>query len=200
MRSEADAHVVRREFFRAAYARGAPWDIGRPQQAFVGLWESGALGGEVLEVGCGYAENALFLASKGLRVCGIDMMAPAINRASTAARERGLDLELHIGNALDLAPLGQRFDTVIDSALLHVFTPEDRRVFARGLASVLRPGGHYHALYFREGPRAISPDTFRALFGAGWRVKDIREAHYEETDPEGARAWLASVERTWDDA
>jgi 2-polyprenyl-3-methyl-5-hydroxy-6-metoxy-1,4-benzoquinol methylase len=198
MRSASEENEVRREFFRAAYARGAPWDIGRPQRAFVGLWEAGAIAGEVLEVGCGFAENSLFLASKGLRVCGVDMMAPAINRASTTARERGLDVELHIGNALDLARFGLRFDTVIDSGLLHVFTPADRAVFVTGLANVLRPGGLYHALYFREGPRAISPDVFRSLFGVGWRVKSIAEAHYEERDPEGARAWLATVERMLD--
>ena len=31
-----------------------PWDIGRPQPAFVGLAEAGRLTGRVLDVGCGY--------------------------------------------------------------------------------------------------------------------------------------------------
>ncbi|WP_052517687.1 class I SAM-dependent methyltransferase [Archangium violaceum] len=185
---------VRRAFFQAAYAQGAPWDIRRPQRAIVELWEAGEIRGDVLDVGCGFAENALFLAAQGLRVSGMDMMEPAINRAREQARERGLEVDLRVGNALRLTELGRRFDTIIDSALLHVFEPADRPTFAASLASALNPGGRYHALYFREGPRAISPEALRAAFGSGWRVLSLRETHYEETDPEGAAAWLATLE------
>ncbi|WP_426756749.1 class I SAM-dependent methyltransferase [Myxococcus sp. Y35] len=191
---------VRRAFFHSAYMLGAPWDIGRPQRAFVELWEAGEIAGEVLDVGCGFAENALFLAAQGLRVCGVDMMEPAISRAREAAYARGLAVDLRVGNALALATLGRRFDTVIDSALLHVFEPGDRSAFAASIASVLRPGGRYHALYFREGPRAVSPEALRAAFGEGWRVQAIREAHYEQTDPQGAQAWLATLERVTTEA
>ncbi|AEI62996.1 class I SAM-dependent methyltransferase [Corallococcus macrosporus] len=195
MQRVPEGAAVRHAFFRSAYLLGAPWDIGRPQRAFVELWEAGALSGEVLDVGCGFAENALFLAERGLRVCGVDMMEPAIQRARETAWLRRLDVDLRVGNALELATLGRRFDTVIDSALLHVFEPGDRPAFAASLASVLRPGGHYHALYFRDGPRAVPPDALSAAFGEGWRVKSLREAHYEQTDPEGALAWLATLER-----
>ena len=179
---------VRRTFFQSAYAQGAPWDIRRPQRAIIELWKAGEIVGDVLDVGCGFAENALFLAAQGLRVSGVDMMEPAISRAREQARARGLAVDLNVGNALRLAELGRRFDTIIDSALLHVFEPATRPTFAASLASVLRPGGRYHALYFREGPRAISPEALRAAFGSGWRVLSLREAHYEETDPEGAAA------------
>lgn len=190
---EPKVDEVRQAFFQAAYSEGAPWDIGRPQSAIVRLWEAGEITGEVLEVGCGFAENTLFLAAHGLRVCGVDMMEPAIARAQEAARTRRLEVDLRVGNAMHLASLGRSFDTIIDSALLHVFEPGDRPAFAASLASVLRPGGRYHALYFREGPRSISPEALRAAFGSGWRVLSLREAHYEETDPEGAAAWLATL-------
>nr|QLH55550.1 methyltransferase [Myxococcus virescens] len=195
MRRVPEGAAVRHEFFRSAYLLGAPWDIGRPQPAFVELWQSGAITGDVLDVGCGFAENALFLAAQGLRVCGVDMMEPAIQRARDTAYLRRLDVDLRVGNALELATLGRRFDTVIDSALLHVFEPGDRPAFAASLASVLRPGGLYHALYFRDGPRAVPPEALSAAFRDGWRVKSIREAHYEQIDPQGALAWLATVER-----
>jgi 2-polyprenyl-3-methyl-5-hydroxy-6-metoxy-1,4-benzoquinol methylase len=195
MPSKPEVDDVRQEFFRSAYSEGAPWDIGRPQRAIVELWEAGEVVGEVLDVGCGYAENALFLASRGLRVWGVDMMEPAISRAKQEARARGLEVELRVGNAFELAALGRSFDTIIDSALLHVFAPKDRPAFAASLASVLRPGGRYHALYFRDGPRSLTPEELRAAFGTGWRVLSLREAHYEETEPEGAPAWLATVER-----
>ncbi|HLM45023.1 MAG TPA: class I SAM-dependent methyltransferase, partial [Myxococcaceae bacterium] len=173
-RDKPEVDEVRSTFFQAAYAQGAPWDIRRPQRAIVELWEAGEIVGDVLDVGCGFAENALFLAAQGLRVCGVDMMEPAITRAREAARARGLDVDLRVGHALRLAELGRRFNTVVDSALLHVFEPADRPAFAASLASVLEPGGRYHALYFREGPRAISPEALRAAFGPGWRVLSLR--------------------------
>jgi len=41
-----------------AASRPAPWDIGRPQPAFVRLAEQGLLSGRVLDSGCGTGEQA----------------------------------------------------------------------------------------------------------------------------------------------
>jgi predicted RNA methylase len=51
----------------AVYAAGMPppWDIGRPQPAFVRLARSGVLAGRVLDVGCGTGEHALLAAAHG---------------------------------------------------------------------------------------------------------------------------------------
>ncbi len=39
--------------FDAAYAGIPPWDIGRPQQTYVELAQTGNIQGSVLDVGCG---------------------------------------------------------------------------------------------------------------------------------------------------
>ncbi len=36
-----------------------PWDLGRPQSAFLGLADQGAIRGRVLDVGCGTGEHVL---------------------------------------------------------------------------------------------------------------------------------------------
>jgi len=41
------------------YTTPPPWDIGRPQPAFVALAEAGAIRGRVLDVGCGTGELVL---------------------------------------------------------------------------------------------------------------------------------------------
>lgn len=41
-----------------------PWDIGRPQPAFVRLADSGLLAGRVLDAGCGTGEHALLAAAR----------------------------------------------------------------------------------------------------------------------------------------
>jgi len=60
------------DFFEKAYHGTPPWDIGRPQREFVRLEEAGKISGDVLDVGCGTGENALFLAGCGHAVWGVD--------------------------------------------------------------------------------------------------------------------------------
>ena len=50
--------------FDAAYSGTPPWDIGRPQPAFLALAEAGALRGRVLDVGCGTGEHTLMAAGR----------------------------------------------------------------------------------------------------------------------------------------
>jgi 2-polyprenyl-3-methyl-5-hydroxy-6-metoxy-1,4-benzoquinol methylase len=74
------------------YAGTPPWDIGRPQAAFLGLAESGDFRGAVLDVGCGTGEQALMAAAMGLETTGIDTSPTAIGLAEAKAKARSLDV------------------------------------------------------------------------------------------------------------
>ena len=130
-----------REHFESAYQETAPWDIPGPQPAVVGLEESGKIQGSVLDTGCGTGENALYLASRGHEVWGLDFTPVAIERATRKARERGLNVNFQVGDALRLDQLGRTFDTVTDCGLFHTFGDEERPLYVSGLATVVRPGG-----------------------------------------------------------
>ena len=75
----------------ASYTAGtaAPWDIGRPQPAFVRLADEGRLTGRLLDAGCGTGENSLLAASHGADVTGIDVAPTAIARARAKASGAG---------------------------------------------------------------------------------------------------------------
>src|SRR5260370_28599653 len=74
-----------------AYARGAaPWDIGRPQAAFVRLADSGLLRVRVLDSGCGTGEHAPLAAAHGAAAVGIRILPPAIEPPSGHAAARVL--------------------------------------------------------------------------------------------------------------
>ena len=51
-----------RSTFETAYTGQAPWDIGRPQQAFLAV--ANRITGSILDAGCGTGENALFFATR----------------------------------------------------------------------------------------------------------------------------------------
>jgi cyclopropane fatty-acyl-phospholipid synthase-like methyltransferase len=188
--------------FDALYAGTPPWDIGRPQPAFLALAEAGAIRGRVLDVGCGTGEHVLMAAGLGLDATGLDAAPRAIDAARRKARDRGLTARFLLWDALRLAELGERFDTVLDSGLFHVVADEDRSRFVDGLGAVVRPGGRYLMLCFSDrqpglcGPRRVTKDEIRASFADGWRVDSIEPARFDVTHrPDGALAWLATITR-----
>jgi cyclopropane fatty-acyl-phospholipid synthase-like methyltransferase len=188
--------------FDASYKGGTPpWDIGRPQPAFLKLAESGGLRGRVLDVGCGTGEHALMAAGFGLEAVGVDSAASAIAMAEQKAQARGLAAKFLVWDALSLKSLGEEFDTVLDCGLFHVFSDEERPPFVENLAAVVRPGGRYFMLCFSEhepgdwGPRRITQAEIRASFADGWRVDSIEAARLETNLGAGVQGWLASITR-----
>jgi cyclopropane fatty-acyl-phospholipid synthase-like methyltransferase len=188
--------------FYPFYAARPPWEIGRPQPAFVALADAGEIRGRVLDAGCGTGEHALMAAERGLDATGVDTSAAAIGRAEAKARERGIAARFLVWNALELPALGEQFDTVLDSGLFHVFGDEDRRLFVKSLGEVVPPGGHYFMLCFSDrqpgqfGPRRVTQDEIRACFAEGWRVDSIEAAVFDtSTRTNQAQAWLARLTR-----
>jgi hypothetical protein len=55
--------VPNRETFESMHAGKPPWDIDKPQSAFVEAAER--VTGAVLDAGCGTGENVLFFAGRG---------------------------------------------------------------------------------------------------------------------------------------
>jgi SAM-dependent methyltransferase len=189
----------------ASYADGpAPWDLGRPQPAIVRLAECGGVAGSVLDAGCGTGEHALYLASRGHEIVGVDVAPTAIDRACRAAADRGLAATFLVADALRLASLGRTFDAILDVGLFHTFDDDDeRRAYVASLASVTRPGSVLHLLCFSDaapgegGPRRIGRAELRSGFATGWDVVSISAETIETRfDPGGVPAWLARIART----
>ena len=185
------------------YTGTPPWDIGRPQPAFVELAEAGAIRGRVLDVGCGTGEHALMAAGLGLESTGVDAAAAAIAQAEDKARRRGLKARFLVGDALELASVGAEFDTVLDCGLFHVFEDHDRLRYLEGLRAVVPAGGRFFMLCFSDaqpgdwGPRRITQAEVESSFREGWRIDALESTRLHiNIDPAGALAWRLSSTRT----
>ncbi len=189
--------------FEEAYRAGTPpWDIGRPQPEVTRLAEEGEVVGDVLDAGCGTGENALYLAGLGRSVVGIDASPLAVERARAKAAARGVAADFLVADALDLARLRRRFETVLDCGLFHVFAPEERRRYARSLCEVLSPGGTLHVLAFSDeeppgpGPYRIGEADLRDAFRSIFALTRLRRGRFESLlQAGGAKAWVATLVR-----
>jgi cyclopropane fatty-acyl-phospholipid synthase-like methyltransferase len=192
------------ERFQTAYLEGTPpWDIGRPQAEFVRLAEAGRFDGRVIDIGCGTGENALFIASRGLDVVGVDAAPEAIRQATAKAAARSVAVRFEVADVLDLNQYTAAFDTAIDSGVFHVFDDASRPPYARSVGGALRPGGRLFLMCFSEhepgdwGPRRVTRAEIRSTFADGWIVDAIEPATFE-TNLEGealVQAWLARLTR-----
>ncbi|KUL47005.1 class I SAM-dependent methyltransferase [Streptomyces regalis] len=184
------------------YASPPPWDIGRPQPAFLALADAGVVRGRVLDVGCGTGEHALMAAGLGLDATGVDVATTALRTAEEKARDRGLTARFLVHDARKLAALREQFDTVLDCGLFHIFGDDDRATYVGSLRSAVRPGGRYFMLCFSDqqpgdqGPRRVARAEIEAAFADGWRIDSIAAATIDiTTDPMSIRSWLVSATR-----
>jgi cyclopropane fatty-acyl-phospholipid synthase-like methyltransferase len=189
------------------YAGGAPWDVGRPQQAFVDIADQ--IRGSVLDSGCGTGDIALFLAGRGNTVTGVDYLEEPIRRAKLKATERGQSVTFLVKDATTLNEWSERFDSVVDSGLFHVFSDDDRKKYVAGLATVLKPGGRLFLMCFSneepgtDGPRRVSKQELQDAFSQGWEIESIKPARFEVRpdlkdmtfSPGGPKTWFATIRR-----
>ena len=191
--------------FAGMYAEGIPpWQIDRPQPEVIRLIEQGKFESPVLDLGCGTGDNTIELARHGLVVKGLDAVPEALERARKKTEQAGLEQspEFILGDALRLAESRLKARTVLDCALFHTFSDEERGEYIRGLGAVLSPGGRLHILSFSEletrqpGPRRLSLSEITGSFGKEWRVEDsVRCRYWDRVRPDGAHAWRVSFVR-----
>jgi SAM-dependent methyltransferase len=202
MQSHPSAHVG----FSKIYEGNPPWDIGKPQPPFVTIADR--VVSPVLDAGCGTGNTALFFAALGHQVTGIDFVDEAIRRARAKAAERGLTAKFLIKDAMTLGEWGERFASVIDSGLFHIYAGDERRCYVQGLMNVVQPGGRLFLFTFtEEAPEGgVSRQQLYEIFADGWDVESVElvrgemspafTAEFPDAFPEGGpKGWFAIIRR-----
>lgn len=168
--------------FNEAYqTRTAPWVIGEPQPAIVALEHTGAIHGRILDAGCGLGEHTILLTGLGYDVLGIDYVASAVEQARANAAAKNVQARFEVADATDLGddPL---YDTILDSALFHIFGDEDRPRYVASLRRALKPGGVVHLLALSDAGRGFGPQVseaqIRTAFTGGWDLEALETTTY----------------------
>lgn len=206
-----------RDRFNQMYENGTPpWVIGEPQPAVVELERTGRIRGKVLDAGCGLGEHTILLTTLGHDVLGIDYAPNAVEQATANAAAKGVDARFEVRDATRL-PADGRYDTILDSALFHIFgngvgDEDDRTRYVESLHGALKPGGYAFVLALADTGRGLGPAVSEAVVReafSGWDLEALEsttyrgvvgEAHTEALGvPVGTvvdePAWLARARR-----
>ena len=154
--------------------------------------------GRALDVATGTGRNALYLASLGYEVTGIDVSGVAVERCRAEGARRGLRVEAVQADLESYRLLRDVYDVVIDFYYL-------QRELAPALVAALRPGGVLVFESFTTEQRRfgwgpvqddflLRPGELRSLF-AGLEELVYREGLVESQSGRGRKAVAGLVAR-----
>jgi SAM-dependent methyltransferase len=131
---------VRREDWDRRYAEVENLWAVKPNRFLVA--ETEALEpGRALDLACGEGQNAIWLASLGWNVTGVDFSEVAIAKAQARAERDGVDVEFISADLRTYEPARDAFDLVL-VLYLHI-QPDERRAVLGKAAAALTSGGTF---------------------------------------------------------
>ena len=167
--------------FYANRARPCPFFVTAPDESLAGWVGDGRVGpGRAIDLGCGAARNAIFLARRGFSVEGVDYAQTAIDWAKERVEAAGADVVLRCQSVFDLDLKPGSYDLVYDSGCFHHLAPHRRQRYVDLVANALKPGGWFGLTCFRpEGGSGYSDKQVyerRSLGGGlGYSEERLRE-------------------------
>jgi len=171
-----------------------PWNIETPPDALAELVDSGKVKPcKTIDLGCGAGNYAIYLASIGFDVTGIDISPAAIKIAEENAKKKGVKWNFLVADVLgDLDEVKETFDFAYDWELLHHIFPDKRKKYIKNVYRIINPGGKYLSVCFsekdlqfggsgkyRETPLGTilyfsSDDELRDLFEPYFNIKELK--------------------------
>ncbi|WP_434633753.1 class I SAM-dependent methyltransferase [Chromobacterium sp. CV08] len=104
--------------------------------------------GPGLDLGCGQGRNALYLASCGFSMCGVDESSEAVERLSAQAGERRLDVSAKVVDLANLEIEPRRYQVIVANTSLDHLDEASGQRLAQAMMDGLVPGGYLFVSVF----------------------------------------------------
>jgi SAM-dependent methyltransferase len=187
-------HLIPSVSFRLMYRLGfTPWDSGVPPSELIAVVEGARRlpPGRALDLGCGTGTTAVYMASNGWQMTGVDFVPRAIRAARAKASVAGLPVVFLVGDVTRLHEysIDPGFDLLFDQGCFHSLPEAAQPAYEREVTRMARSGATYLLYAFgrqperrrRFFPKGVTPDEVRALF-SGFEVVEATPG----TDPFGS--------------
>jgi SAM-dependent methyltransferase len=187
-------------FFRDR-AKPCPFFIEYPDESLAQWIEERRIPvGRVLDLGCGNARNAIFLARSGFAVEAVDYSRSAIEWAKECVSEAGATVSLINENVFELNLASDGYDFVYDSGCFHHIAPHRRTQYVDLVLRALKPGGWFGLTCFRPeggsgysdeevyvhsslgGGLGYTEEQLRNIWSRGMRIDVFRQMKKSSTD------------------
>jgi SAM-dependent methyltransferase len=174
--------------YRILYRIGfTPWDTGQvPGELTAVIDEDGLVPGRALDIGCGTGTQAVFMASRGWQVTGVELIDQPLRRARERAAAAGVEVTFVKADATRLIEAGLEpgFTLLLDRGCFHGLNEQQRAAYARGVAELAAPGATFLLMAFARnrvpvGPAGVDREQIVAVFGSDWEIS--------RATPEGGR-------------
>jgi len=173
------------------------WDTGRVAPELKKLVEQEATKpGRAVVFGCGTGTNAIYLASKGFDVTGVDVAPTALVHADRKARETGANVRWIVADVLAL-PEMEPADLIFDRGCYHHVRKYNAVGYVKSVQGISRPGTRLLLLAGsvkeerRAGPPKIKEDEIRGDFSKQFTIEWLRDIRFDSPSPNanGFKAW-----------
>ena len=168
--------------FYADRSKPCPFFVSQPDECLAEWLSSGRIPrGRALDVGCGNARNAIYLAKNGFEVDAIDLSRSAISWAKDEVARAGASVNLTCGSIFSIGIPAGTYDLIYDSGCFHHIPPHRRNQYVNLISGALAPGGALGLVCFTpEGGSGYSDEEVyakRSLGGGlGYSETQLRDA------------------------
>ena len=137
---------------------------------------------------------------------GVDFSPTAIEQARENAADKGVDARFEVADAMNLGG-DPAYDTIVDSALFHIFDDADRPRYVSSLHAGTRPGALVYVLALSDAGRGFGPEVserqIREALAEGWVLEALDTTAYRgvvgepQADAVGLPAGTVVDEPAW---
>jgi len=196
-----------RAFFDSVYHDTAPWEVGGAQPAMRRLLAAHPPSGPILDLGSATGDLAVYLATLGHEVLGVEFVRSAVERARHKASQLPPDiakrLRFEVADAARPSALGITFGAVTDSGFLHLLDTDETDSFIEDLGKALALGGRYYLHEFavefpiENVPRAVTEQELTSRFNerTGWRILGLLDTEFHSRVAQPTKAIAACIEK-----